>query len=103
MTFVTGFEVSRLLSSLPEESPSEMCSPASTEENIGLFMLRKDSERRATLHRVLTDYITLVVGNIEESAPQVSGLQQRTSKRPQLRINHSLKKKIKATSLTFVF
>ncbi|XP_076594261.1 mitogen-activated protein kinase kinase kinase 5 [Chaetodon auriga] len=51
-------------------SPSEMCSPASTEENIGLFMLRKDSERRATLHRVLTDYISLVVCNIQESVPQ---------------------------------
>uniref|UniRef100_A0A8C4GMU1 mitogen-activated protein kinase kinase kinase n=1 Tax=Dicentrarchus labrax TaxID=13489 RepID=A0A8C4GMU1_DICLA len=47
---------------IPEDSPSEMCSPASTEENIGLFMLRKDSERRATLHRVLTDYISLVHG-----------------------------------------
>ncbi|XP_073340974.1 mitogen-activated protein kinase kinase kinase 5 [Pagrus major] len=55
---------------LPEDSPSEMCSPASTEENIGLFMLRKDSERRATLHRVLTDYISLVVFNIQESVPQ---------------------------------
>lgn len=50
-----------------------MCSPASTEENIGLFMLRKDSERRATLHRVLTDYISLVVFNIQESVPQVGG------------------------------
>lgn len=49
-----------------------MCSPAATEENMGLFMLRKDSERRATLHRVLTDYISLVVRNIQESAPQVS-------------------------------
>ncbi|XP_041797729.1 mitogen-activated protein kinase kinase kinase 5 [Chelmon rostratus] len=55
---------------LPEDSPSEMCSPASTEESIGLFMLRKDSERRATLHRVLTDYISLVVFNIQESVPQ---------------------------------
>uniref|UniRef100_A0A8C4EL62 mitogen-activated protein kinase kinase kinase n=1 Tax=Dicentrarchus labrax TaxID=13489 RepID=A0A8C4EL62_DICLA len=55
---------------IPEDSPSEMCSPASTEENIGLFMLRKDSERRATLHRVLTDYISLVVFNIQESVPQ---------------------------------
>lgn len=48
-----------------------MSSPASTEENIGLFMLRKDSERRATLHRVLTDYISLVVFNIQDSVPQV--------------------------------
>ncbi|XP_035528751.1 mitogen-activated protein kinase kinase kinase 5 isoform X2 [Morone saxatilis] len=55
---------------IPEDSPSEMCSPASTEENIGLFMLRKDSERRATLHQILTDYISLVVFNIQESVPQ---------------------------------
>lgn len=34
-------------------------------------MLRKDSERRATLHRVLSEYITLVVLNIQESVPQV--------------------------------
>ncbi|XP_044064373.1 mitogen-activated protein kinase kinase kinase 5 isoform X3 [Siniperca chuatsi] len=55
---------------IPEDSSSDMSSPASTEENIGLFMLRKDSERRATLHRVLTDYISLVVFNIQESVPQ---------------------------------
>ncbi|XP_074540112.1 mitogen-activated protein kinase kinase kinase 5 [Halichoeres trimaculatus] len=56
--------------SIPEDSPSEMCSPASTGESVGLFMLRKDSERRATLHRVLTDYISLVVFNIQDSVPQ---------------------------------
>uniref|UniRef100_A0A8C2Z466 mitogen-activated protein kinase kinase kinase n=1 Tax=Cyclopterus lumpus TaxID=8103 RepID=A0A8C2Z466_CYCLU len=44
---------------IPEDSTSDLSSPASAEENIGLFMLRKDSERRATLHRVLTDYINL--------------------------------------------
>lgn len=64
---------------LPEESPSEMCSPCTTEENMGLFMLRKDSERRATLHRVLTDYISLVVGSIQESAPQQVERSQLTS------------------------
>nr|XP_057908796.1 mitogen-activated protein kinase kinase kinase 5 isoform X1 [Doryrhamphus excisus] len=55
---------------VPEESPLDMSSPASTDENIGLFMLRKDSERRATLHRVLTDYISNVVANIQEAVPQ---------------------------------
>ncbi|XP_018555490.1 mitogen-activated protein kinase kinase kinase 5 isoform X2 [Lates calcarifer] len=55
---------------IPEDSPSEMSSPAATEENIGLFMLRKDSERRATLHRVLTDYISHVISNLQESVPQ---------------------------------
>lgn len=48
-----------------------MSSPASADENMGLFMLRKNSERRATLHRVLTDYISLVVSNILESVPPV--------------------------------
>ncbi|XP_061814603.2 mitogen-activated protein kinase kinase kinase 5 [Nerophis lumbriciformis] len=55
---------------VPEEFPLDMSSPASTGENIGLFMLRKDSERRATLHRVLNDDIALVVANIQEAVPQ---------------------------------
>ncbi|XP_037641552.1 mitogen-activated protein kinase kinase kinase 5 isoform X3 [Sebastes umbrosus] len=55
---------------IPEDSASGMSSPALTDESVGLFMLRKDSERRATLHRVLTDYIHLVVSNIQESVPQ---------------------------------
>uniref|UniRef100_A0A665TDB8 mitogen-activated protein kinase kinase kinase n=1 Tax=Echeneis naucrates TaxID=173247 RepID=A0A665TDB8_ECHNA len=46
--------LSVFISSVCDLSPS----PASTEENIGLFMLRKDSERRHTLHRVLTEYIS---------------------------------------------
>ncbi len=45
---------------------------------MGLFMLRKDSERRATLHRVLTDYISLVVFNIQDSVPQVGEGQHRS-------------------------
>uniref|UniRef100_A0A665TG55 mitogen-activated protein kinase kinase kinase n=1 Tax=Echeneis naucrates TaxID=173247 RepID=A0A665TG55_ECHNA len=54
-----------------EDSVSDMSSPASTEENIGLFMLRKDSERRHTLHRVLTEYISHVISNMQECVPQV--------------------------------
>ncbi|XP_033836770.1 mitogen-activated protein kinase kinase kinase 5 [Periophthalmus magnuspinnatus] len=57
--------------SIPEESPADLSSPCSTGESVGLFMLRKDSERRATLYRVLTDYINLVVSNIQESGPQI--------------------------------
>ncbi|XP_007557281.1 mitogen-activated protein kinase kinase kinase 5 [Poecilia formosa] len=57
--------------STPYDSSSDMSSPASSEENIGLFMLRKDSERRATLHRVLTDYISYVVTYLQESIPQL--------------------------------
>lgn len=59
------------LSRIQEESSTDMSSPAQTMENTGLFMLRKDSERRATLHRILTDYISHVVSNIQESVPQV--------------------------------
>ncbi|KAJ7985266.1 hypothetical protein DPEC_G00350290 [Dallia pectoralis] len=47
-----------------------MASPATKGENIGLFLLRKDSERRATLHMVLTEYITDVVEHIHEILPQ---------------------------------
>uniref|UniRef100_A0A667ZD10 mitogen-activated protein kinase kinase kinase n=1 Tax=Myripristis murdjan TaxID=586833 RepID=A0A667ZD10_9TELE len=54
------------------DSPGDLSSPASTGENMGLFLLRKDSERRATLHRVLTDYISHVVSNIQDSVPQHS-------------------------------
>uniref|UniRef100_A0A8C7GKY3 mitogen-activated protein kinase kinase kinase n=1 Tax=Oncorhynchus kisutch TaxID=8019 RepID=A0A8C7GKY3_ONCKI len=46
-------------------------SPATSGENLGLFLLRKDSERRATLHRILTEYITDVVHNIQNTLPQV--------------------------------
>lgn len=56
--------------SIPDDSPSDLSSPCPTGESVGLFMLRKDSERRATLYRVLTDYINLVVSNIEESGLQ---------------------------------
>ncbi|XP_057691135.1 mitogen-activated protein kinase kinase kinase 5 [Corythoichthys intestinalis] len=55
---------------VPEDSALDMSSPASTDENMGMFLLRKDSERRATLHRVLTDYIAKVVDNIQEALPQ---------------------------------
>uniref|UniRef100_A0A672H4D5 mitogen-activated protein kinase kinase kinase n=1 Tax=Salarias fasciatus TaxID=181472 RepID=A0A672H4D5_SALFA len=59
---------------IPDDSVTDLSSPAATEENIGLFMLRKDSERRATLHRVLTDYINNVVSNIQEAYGEGSSL-----------------------------
>ncbi|XP_055359168.1 mitogen-activated protein kinase kinase kinase 5 isoform X2 [Betta splendens] len=55
---------------IPEDPSTDMSSPAQTMESSGLFMLRKDSERRATLHRILTDYISHVVAHIQESLPQ---------------------------------
>lgn len=57
---------------VPDEPQADMTtSPAGSGENLGLFMLRKDSERRDTLHRILTEYISLVVQNIQESLPKV--------------------------------
>uniref|UniRef100_A0A8C7GIF2 mitogen-activated protein kinase kinase kinase n=1 Tax=Oncorhynchus kisutch TaxID=8019 RepID=A0A8C7GIF2_ONCKI len=44
-------------------------SPATSGENLGLFLLRKDSERRATLHRILTEYITDVDLSLIQSTP----------------------------------
>lgn len=56
---------------VPDDPQGDMTtSPASSGENLGLFMLRKDSERRDTLHRILTEYISLVVQNIQETLPQ---------------------------------
>uniref|UniRef100_A0A671SZC6 mitogen-activated protein kinase kinase kinase n=1 Tax=Sinocyclocheilus anshuiensis TaxID=1608454 RepID=A0A671SZC6_9TELE len=56
---------------VPDEPQADMTtSPAGSGENLGLFMLRKDSERRDTLHRILTEYISLVVLNIQEMLPQ---------------------------------
>ncbi|XP_043116424.1 mitogen-activated protein kinase kinase kinase 5 isoform X2 [Puntigrus tetrazona] len=56
---------------VPDEPHADMTtSPAGSGENLGLFMLRKDSERRDTLHRILTEYISSVVQNIQETMPQ---------------------------------
>ncbi|CAL8288447.1 unnamed protein product [Merluccius merluccius] len=53
----------------PDDSPVDPSSPAAPGENLGLFLLRKDSERRATLHRVLTDYMTTVVAHVQDALP----------------------------------
>ncbi|XP_034029981.1 mitogen-activated protein kinase kinase kinase 5 [Thalassophryne amazonica] len=58
---------------IPDDSSGDMTSPAATEENLGLFLLRKDSERRATLYQVLVDYISSVVSTVQESVPQLGG------------------------------
>lgn len=58
---------------VPDEPQGDMTtSPVGSGENHGLFMLRKDSERRDTLHRILTEYIDNVVKTIQETLPQVN-------------------------------
>lgn len=56
---------------VPDEPQIDMTtSPSGSGENLGLFMLRKDSERRDTLHRILTEDISHVVQSIQETLPQ---------------------------------
>lgn len=56
---------------VPDEPQADITtSPAGSGENLGLFMLRKDSERRDRLHRILTENISSVVQNIQETLPQ---------------------------------
>ncbi|XP_019367628.1 PREDICTED: mitogen-activated protein kinase kinase kinase 6 [Gavialis gangeticus] len=56
----------------PEESssPDFSISSSSVEESSGLFLLRKDSERRATLHRVLTEELPSLVATLQETQAQ---------------------------------
>uniref|UniRef100_A0A8C7YXS2 mitogen-activated protein kinase kinase kinase n=1 Tax=Oryzias sinensis TaxID=183150 RepID=A0A8C7YXS2_9TELE len=45
--------------------------PSPDEKDSGFFMLRKDSERRATLHRIMTEDQDKVVANLMEALVQV--------------------------------
>lgn len=45
--------------------------PSPDEKDTGFFMLRKDSERRATLHQILTEDREKVVANLMEALTQV--------------------------------
>ncbi|KAG8510900.1 Mitogen-activated protein kinase kinase kinase 5 [Galemys pyrenaicus] len=56
---------------IPDENFEDHSAPPSPEEkDSGFFMLRKDSERRATLHRILTEDQDKVVRNLMESLVQ---------------------------------
>lgn len=58
---------------IPDENFEDHSAPPSPEEkDSGFFMLRKDSERRATLHRILTEDQDKVVRNLMESLAQGS-------------------------------
>ncbi|XP_054992296.1 mitogen-activated protein kinase kinase kinase 5 isoform X2 [Sorex araneus] len=56
---------------IPDENFEDHSAPPSPEEkDSGFFMLKKDSERRATLHRILTEDQDKVVRNLMESLAQ---------------------------------
>ncbi|XP_072358193.1 mitogen-activated protein kinase kinase kinase 5-like isoform X1 [Scyliorhinus torazame] len=56
--------------SVLEEQVDDISSPSSLEENAGLFLLKKDSERRDTLFNILTEDCETVVQNILETQAQ---------------------------------
>ncbi|TNM94758.1 mitogen-activated protein kinase kinase kinase 5 isoform X2 [Takifugu flavidus] len=60
-----------LFLSIPVENFEDHSAPPSPEEkDSGFFMLRKDSERRATLHHILTEDRDKVVANLREAFMQ---------------------------------
>ncbi|XP_026773607.3 mitogen-activated protein kinase kinase kinase 5 [Pangasianodon hypophthalmus] len=60
-----------LFLSIPVEQFEDHSAPPSPEEkDPGFFMLRKDSERRATLHRILTEDRDKIVTNLQEVLTQ---------------------------------
>uniref|UniRef100_A0A3P8YUR0 mitogen-activated protein kinase kinase kinase n=1 Tax=Esox lucius TaxID=8010 RepID=A0A3P8YUR0_ESOLU len=72
-----------LFLSIPVENFEDHSAPPSPDEkDTGFFMLRKDSERRATLHRILTEDRDKVVANLMEALKQGSETSD-TKLRPQ--------------------
>ncbi|XP_033931374.1 mitogen-activated protein kinase kinase kinase 5 isoform X2 [Pseudochaenichthys georgianus] len=62
-----------LFLSIPVENFEDHSAPPSPDEkDSGFFMLRKDSERRATLHHILTEDRDKVVSNLMEAIAQSS-------------------------------
>ncbi|XP_023506950.2 mitogen-activated protein kinase kinase kinase 5 isoform X1 [Equus caballus] len=66
-----GKGIRTLFLGIPDENFEDHSAPPSPEEkDSGFFMLRKDSERRATLHRILTEDQDKVVRNLMEALAQ---------------------------------
>ncbi|XP_074043772.1 mitogen-activated protein kinase kinase kinase 5 isoform X2 [Macrotis lagotis] len=66
-----GKGIRTLFLGIPDENFEDHSAPPSPEEkDSGFFMLRKDSERRATLHRILTEDQDEVARNLMESLAQ---------------------------------
>uniref|UniRef100_A0A8C5SJQ5 Protein kinase domain-containing protein n=1 Tax=Laticauda laticaudata TaxID=8630 RepID=A0A8C5SJQ5_LATLA len=61
--------ISHLLSSIPDERNS---SPSLDEKDSGLFLLRKDSERREILYKILKEQQNQVASNLQVCIPQSS-------------------------------
>lgn len=55
-----------------EQFEDHSAPPSPEEKDPGFFLLRKDSERRATLHRILTEDKEKIVVNLQEALIQVS-------------------------------
>lgn len=69
-----------MLRSIPVENFEDHSAPPSPDEkDSGFFMLRKDSERRATLHHILTEDGDKVVANLMEALAQVGGVGKNTN------------------------
>ncbi|XP_074804590.1 mitogen-activated protein kinase kinase kinase 5 isoform X1 [Natator depressus] len=63
--------IQSLFLSIPDENFEDHSAPPSPEEkDSGFFMLKKDSERRATLYRILTEDQEKVVRNLMEALAQ---------------------------------
>ncbi|XP_068794495.1 mitogen-activated protein kinase kinase kinase 5 isoform X1 [Struthio camelus] len=66
-----GKGIRSLFLSIPDENFEDHSAPPSPEEkDSGFFLLKKDSERRATLHRILTEDQEKVVKNLMEALAQ---------------------------------
>ncbi|KAM8809704.1 mitogen-activated protein kinase kinase kinase 5 [Eudromia elegans] len=66
-----GKGIRSLFLSIPDENFEDHSAPPSPEEkDSGFFLLKKDSERRATLHRILTEDQEKVVRNLMEALAQ---------------------------------
>ncbi|XP_025977072.1 mitogen-activated protein kinase kinase kinase 5 isoform X2 [Dromaius novaehollandiae] len=66
-----GKGIRSLFLSIPDENFEDHSAPPSPEEkDSGFFLLKKDSERRATLHRILTEDEEKVVKNLMEALAQ---------------------------------
>lgn len=73
-SFILFCECYHFWHSVPDDSsiPDERNSSSSLEEkDSGLFLLRKDSERRAILYRILKEEQNQVASNLQECVAQV--------------------------------